>query len=164
VPPPIRQERRTVHVRLHFALPLSKLVYLLPRPVFALASGAVSAFHVLDHVGAAFEMSLSAQDARDGARAMDLHVHVQLVLVLELSVAFRTIVGRRMLICDDGGTDGGMVSRDDAIHAARVAVAFHPLVTTEFAIGAPITALRAVPPHCFQCSQAMEAVATVCGR
>jgi hypothetical protein len=46
------------------------------------------------------------------------------------------------------------MSRGDAILAARVAIAFHPLVVTELGTGAPITAFRAVPPH-FAVFQAM---------
>jgi hypothetical protein len=132
--PPIRQERRPVHEGLHFALSLSKLVNLLPRLVSTLAPSAVSTFHMLDHVGARFETLLLAQETGDNFRAVDLHVHVQFVLAVEHSLAFSTCkVGRR--------------KSGDAILAARAAIAFHPLVATELAVGTPDTAFRAAPPH-----------------
>ncbi len=153
--PPIRQERRPVHVGLHFALTLSKLVNLLPRLLPTLAPSAVSTFHVLDHVGARFETFLPAQDTCDNFRAVDLHVHVQFVLAVEHSSAFST--------CKVRWRKSGNISTDDTIFAARAAITFHKLVATELAVGAPITAFRAVPPHCsiFQAIGQLESGAII---
>jgi len=148
--------RRPVHEGLHFALSLSKLVNLLPRLVSTLAPSAVSTFHMLDHVGARFETLLLAQETGDNFRAVDLHVHVQFVLAVEHSLAFSTCkVGRRRKSGLDGYEKGigrcdkgiDRLSTDDAILAARAAIAFHPLVATELAVGTPDTAFRAAPPH-----------------
>ena len=104
---------------------------------------------MLDGVGGRSKSRLSADGAGYVARTMDLHVHVEIILADEFRVAYYASIGRRRrLVLDGRAAIGGRVLRPgDAIPAARVAVAFPPLIAAEVAAVAPIAAVGTVSPH-----------------
>jgi hypothetical protein len=68
-------------------------------------------------------------------RTMDLHVHIQRVLVAEKTGAFTAPIGRVATVVN-------------AILTARCSIAFEPLIAAETVVRAPVAAFGAVPPHC----------------
>lgn len=65
---------------------------------------------------------------------MCLHVHIQLVLVVENTTAFAAFISQ-------------IAIRANAILAARRSVAFVPLIAAEIAFVAPVATFGTVPPH-----------------
>jgi hypothetical protein len=65
---------------------------------------------------------------------MGLHVHIQLVLVVENATAFAALISR-------------IIISANAVLTARRSIAFEPLIAAETAVGAPVATFGAVPPH-----------------
>ena len=118
---------------------------------------------MLCHAGTRFELLLFTKNTGEDWRAVDLHVHVHIMLAVELSVVFSTCVGGRQgfqivlvvnlsggkgrrLICDIS-INGMRPDQDDTFLAERFVKAFIPLVATELAFEKPIATLRAGSPH-----------------
>lgn len=74
-PPAVLEKWDVAHVRPHRILATSEIVDLLPRVVLPGAAAAVSALDVLHGVGPRPEALIPTDRARNGPRAMDLHVH-----------------------------------------------------------------------------------------
>lgn len=131
----IGQARCICHVPTQRLLGLCKVVNRLASAIFSLATRAVPAFHVLHRVGAALETLLTTDRTRHGARTMHLHVHLQIVLILEGPGAFMTL-------------KGGNAHAVDAIAAARVSISLRPLISTELRTRTVAVAFGARTSHC----------------
>lgn len=89
----VSQKGTLRHVLPHRPLRRGKVINLLPRIVLAKAALAETRLHVLHCVRAGAEALLSTHRARHVARSVDLHVHVQLVLRVEVAVALAALIG-----------------------------------------------------------------------
>jgi hypothetical protein len=144
-PPAVLEERDVAHVRAHRALATGEVVDLLSRVGLPFAAAAESALDVLNGVGARLEALVPADRARNRLGAMDLHVHVEVVLSLELSVT--NPASEAVALVNVAGQFGLGPERLRAIRtlvrvrvtiatldtlAASGAVALPPLVAAEF--------------------------------
>eukprot|EP00584_Thalassiosira_punctigera_P003444 CAMPEP_0172527976 /NCGR_PEP_ID=MMETSP1067-20121228/2508_1 /TAXON_ID=265564 ORGANISM="Thalassiosira punctigera, Strain Tpunct2005C2" /NCGR_SAMPLE_ID=MMETSP1067 /ASSEMBLY_ACC=CAM_ASM_000444 /LENGTH=186 /DNA_ID=CAMNT_0013311813 /DNA_START=117 /DNA_END=678 /DNA_ORIENTATION=- len=113
----------------------AEVVDLLTGIICTAAPSAVSRFHVLHGVGTGSESGVSTNGTGDIAGSMSLHVHVQLILSVELAVTLSAFERRGR-------------GRVDTVRTARIPVTFGPLVTAEFDPVAPIITICTVsPPH-----------------
>ena len=87
----IRQKRSPVQIGLHSTFFLSKVIDLLSCIVSSRTARTVSTFNVLDGISTGAKSLLSAHRTFDVARAMNLHVHLQLVSGVEFTVTFSTL-------------------------------------------------------------------------
>lgn len=145
--PPIRQERiAPTSVSLH------KIVNLLTRIILSAAPSAESTLNMLNGVCGRFESNVSTHGAMKLTRTVDLHVHVQFILAVELLVAFGALIGWWWR-WDDHRISCSVVRRlvllstTHAMHATRVTVAFSPLVAAEAARRLANSTARAVSCH-----------------
>ena len=89
----VSQKGTLRHVLPHRPLRRGKVINLLPRIVLAKAAPAEARLHVLHRIRPGAEALLSAHRARHVARSVDLHVHVQLVLRVEVAIALAALIG-----------------------------------------------------------------------
>ena len=130
-----------VHVGTHGSLALSKLIYLTPCIIFSTTTTAIAAFDVLNCVGPRLESNLMANGTGHIARTMHLHVHLQLILMVELAVTGMAFVYVR-----------------HAGFAAGAPFALGPLIAAESAARAPLATLGTLASHLagmFCCYQAL---------
>jgi hypothetical protein len=99
-------------------------------------AGAISTLHVLDGIGSASEACFAANRTSHAARAMDLHVHIQVVLVFKTSIAFLALKGWAATV--------------DTAFATRVASSLPPLIATELMRLAAALTLGATTTHCLK--------------
>jgi hypothetical protein len=114
-------------------LSLRKLIDLLTSKVFgSVTAGAVSRLDVLNSICTTPETLLATNWASDISRPMDLHVHIQLILCIEFTVAFSTL--KLSEPRHASGTTGALI-------------ALSPLIAAEFTANAPFITLRAITTH-----------------
>lgn len=77
------------HEATHRWLILGKVVDLTACQILSSATRAISTFHVLDRIRPRLETGFAANGTRNITRTMNLHVHVQLVLIVELTETIR---------------------------------------------------------------------------
>ena len=118
--------------------------------VFSQASSTVSTLDMLNSIRGRSEPHISTYWAAKLARTMDLHVHVQFILAVELSVAFGALIGyyRKPHVSSliGGNTRGGdsrnciprgvirwlmLTTTIHATHATRHTDTFGPLIAAE---------------------------------
>lgn len=89
---PVGKKGNVGHVAVHRSLSRGELINLAPCIISSAAARAVTGLHMLDCASAGAKPRLTADWTRDAARAMDLHMHVKVVLVVECAIAFMTLV------------------------------------------------------------------------
>lgn len=132
----IREHRPVGHKVPHVALSAGKLENLLPGVIASPAAPTVAALDVLDGVCTRTEAGFPADWTRNSAGPVDLRVHIQLVLVIEPSIAHTAL--------KDGS---GLMVVVHARPATTVPVALRPLVPAELAAASPVVALGTVSTH-----------------
>ena len=109
-----------VEVRTHCRLLLGILIYLSACIICPTTAFAVSALDMLNCVRSRLEASITTHRTGKLTRTMDLHVHIEFILIRKLPVAFVALVNRSRIL----------VPICHAVFATRVSVAFEPLVAT----------------------------------
>jgi len=130
---PICQHGNLTHIRSHGALGGSEPVNLLSGIVFSHATTTVAALNVLHSISTRAEPLLSANRTGNVSWAMNLHVHVQLVLITKSPPTMLT----RVLISAPVHT----------IAASRITRTLPPLVAAVSIPTAKVSALSTVPSH-----------------
>lgn len=134
-PSSIFQEWCVRHVSIHTSLPLGKFINLSTCIVLrTTTSSAVSTFDMLHGIRTGFESFLTTNGTFDCFGSMNLHMHLELILGVEFTKAFMTLVG--------GGLRG-----IDAGFASGVSISFKPLIATEARVGLPISTIGTVASH-----------------
>lgn len=127
----IREHRNFVEKRSQNFLLASIAVNLTPCIIFPGTAFAVSALDMLHSVGSRLEANFAAYGTGNLSWTMDLHVHIQRVLIREHIVTYMTLV----------------VGTRNTVFAARVTIALRPLVATEAAVPTPPTTLATLTLH-----------------
>lgn len=167
----VSQKGTLRHVLPHRPLRCGEVINLLPRIVLAKAALAETRLHVLHRIRPGAEALLSAHRARHVARSVDLHVHVQLVLRVEVAIALAALIGHATtaissLVVRVAGSPvstvpstGASVPTTSSVipPAATISVhttlatgqagAFPPLVRAEVGVGEIVTAIAAFAAH-----------------
>ena len=117
----IGQHGHLRHKMAHLGLLRSKFVNLLPGIVTATTTTARPSFNVLNSVGSRTKPTVTTNRTGDISRSMNLLMHFQLILIVELTVTNYTLVHRCPHWC----------VRIHTVGASRVTIAFHPLVSTK---------------------------------
>lgn len=81
------------HELTHLLLSVDKLIDFRSGVVSTTASSAMSTFNMLNRIRTRSEASISAHRTSNGARAVYLHMHVEIVLTVEIAPANGTHVG-----------------------------------------------------------------------
>eukprot|EP00523_Entomoneis_sp_CCMP467_P009110 CAMPEP_0168731222 /NCGR_PEP_ID=MMETSP0724-20121128/7139_1 /TAXON_ID=265536 /ORGANISM="Amphiprora sp., Strain CCMP467" /LENGTH=189 /DNA_ID=CAMNT_0008778193 /DNA_START=214 /DNA_END=783 /DNA_ORIENTATION=+ len=129
----VGQQGRAGQIGSHGILLIGELENGVAGIVLAFAAGAIATLHMLNRVGARSETNIPTNGARHVPGTVDLHVHVQFILIVEGAIALAAPISIGDAI--------------DAILATRITIAFSPLVATEASIAAPITTIGAVATH-----------------
>jgi hypothetical protein len=87
----VRELRNVVHVSTHPPFRRREFVDLRACILSAWAATTVPALHMLDRVGSRFESSIATHRTSHVARSVNLHVHVQFILVPKLTRARTTL-------------------------------------------------------------------------
>ena len=129
----IREARSITDVAIHGLLAFGKLVNLSASVIFSETARAITRLDVLHSIRARTKSLFATDWTSHVARTVNLKVHVEFILSIKASIA---------------GAAAGIANNSfDAIAAARVSVAFHPLVATERAAAQVFIALTAAPSH-----------------
>lgn len=166
----VSQKGTLRHVLPHRPLRRGKLINLSPRIVLAKAAPAEARLHMLHRIRPGAEALLSAHRARNVARSVDLHVHVQLVLRVEVAIALAALIGHATTAISSlvvravgspvppvSSTTASVPTTSSIIPPAAISVhttlatgqagAFPPLVRAEVGVGEIVTAIAAFAAH-----------------
>jgi len=102
----------------------------------------IATFDVLDGIGTGSKALFVADGTRHIARAVDLHVHSQLILITKGAVAFVALIGWSYVLV------GVIVGSIHTIQASSI-ISLAPLVVAEQVTAAPITTFRTISHHSF---------------
>ena len=91
----ILQHGHVVHVALHALLLTRKVVNGPASIVLAKTAATIATFHMLHGIGTGPKARIATHRACNIARTMRLHVHGELILRVERSVAFLALIGHR---------------------------------------------------------------------
>ena len=122
------------HELLHLLLSIDELIDLLSGVVFTNASSAVSTLDMLNSIRTRSEASIATYRTSNSASAVYLHMHVEIVLTLEVASA-------------NGTNVGGCRKRSfvDALDATRTPFPFLPLIVAEVATVKVVTTPATIP-------------------
>lgn len=173
------------HEWIHFMLLLCKLVDLRTSIVGSEATSTIATLHMLGGISTRAKASITTNRTRNAAWTMDLHMHVELVLMVEHTSTLATFIDSRCtdaihatrisatfhplivaIVATSIETTTICTGTSDAVHAPRISVTFPPLVVGKVLAIAEIATIRAVSSHfrrslrceflLFSCANLME--------
>ena len=137
----VGQHGPVIQVRPHGRFGLSESVNAVASILLATTSTAVATFYMLHGIGSRSKALLSTNRTRHIARTMDLHVHVQIVLIVKGLVTLATLVLILLLLISTATTSSSTV------WATREAVTLAPLIVAVVVSIVPVVAACAVAAH-----------------
>lgn len=79
------------HVLIHFSLSTCKVIDLLSSVVLTTASSAVTTLDMLNRIRASGKTAISTHRTRNIARAVNLHMHVEIITIVEVASTDMTL-------------------------------------------------------------------------